>query len=357
MKKISILCFLSALTFSTFSQNIFNKKSITKNNKSNMEKGIYAKINTDKGNILIKLEYEKTPLTVANFVALAEGKMKNSHKKIGEPYYDGQKFHRVIPEFMIQGGCPEGNGMGDPGYKFSDEFHPDLKHDRGGVLSMANSGPATNGSQFFITHKETPWLDGKHSVFGHVIEGMDIVNLIVQDDAINTITILREGTSAKAFNALDVFQTKVKEMNNIKAEKAKKAIAEMKLLTEDAVTTKSGLSYKIITKGNGKINPNPESIVKVHYTGKLVDGTIFDSSVQRGEPIEFPLNRVIPGWTEGVQLMVVGDKWTFIIPGNLAYGERGVPQANIGPNETLIFEVELLDILEKGNDPHEGHNH
>ena len=138
----------------------------TNNNINNMEDGIYANIKTNKGEIVLKLEFEKTPLTTANFIALAEGNMKNKKKELGTPYYDGIKFHRVIADFMIQGGCPEGNGMGDPGYKFSDEFHPDLKHDKGGILSMANSGPNTNGSQFFITMVDTPHFDGKHVVFG-----------------------------------------------------------------------------------------------------------------------------------------------------------------------------------------------
>ena len=144
-----------------------------------------------KGEIIIELEYEKTPITVANFVSLAEGTMKNSSKSLGVPYYNGLKFHRVIDNFMIQGGCPNGNGMGDPGYKFQDEFHPELKHDKAGVLSMANSGPNTNGSQFFITHNETPWLDNKHTVFGYVISGQEIVDAIEQDDIIEKITIER----------------------------------------------------------------------------------------------------------------------------------------------------------------------
>ena len=357
MKRITIMSMLCAVTLSTFSQNIFNRQSTKNNNKSNLENGMYAKINKTKGDILLKLEYEKTPLTVANFVALAEGTIQNNKKDKGVPYYDGLKFHRVIADFMIQGGCADGTGSGDPGYSFADEFHPDLKHNVPGILSMANSGPATNGSQFFITHKETPWLDGKHSVFGQVIEGMDAVNSIAQDDVINTVTIIREGASAKAFDAPKVFKVAQQELEKINIEKAKQAAEEMKNLTKGATTTASGLSYKVINKGDGSVHPAANSTVKVHYTGKLVDGTIFDSSVQRGQPVEFPLNRVIPGWTEGVQLMVVGDKWTFIIPGNLAYGDRGIPQAGIGPNATLIFEVELLDILEAGDDPHKGHNH
>ena len=358
MKKITILSMLCAVTLSAFSQNIFNKKeNTTNNNKSNLENGMYAKINTTKGDILIQLEYEKTPLTVASFVGLAEGTMKNNKKGAGTPYYNGLKFHRVIAEFMIQGGCPDGTGSGSPGYSFADEFHPDLKHDKGGILSMANSGPATNGSQFFITHKETPHLDGKHSVFGHVVEGMDVVNAIAQDDVMNSVTIIREGSSAKAFDANSIFETAQVEINKANAKKAKKAAEVMKGLTKGATTTKSGLAYKVINKGKGYIHPEATSTVKVHYTGMLTDGTIFDSSVQRGEPIEFPLNRVIPGWTEGVQLMVVGDKWTFIIPGNLAYGKRGAPQAGIGPDATLIFEVELLEIKEDVEDPHKGHNH
>ncbi len=359
MKKITILSMLCAVTLGAFSQNIFNKKENTTNNnkKSNLENGMYAKINTTKGDILIQLEYKRTPLTVASFVGLAEGTMKNNKKGAGIPYYDGLMFHRVIADFMIQGGCPDGTGSGSPGYSFADEFHPDLKHDKGGILSMANSGPATNGSQFFITHKETPHLDGKHSVFGHVVEGMDVVNAIAQDDVMNSVTIIREGSSAKTFDANSIFETAQVEINKANAEKAKRATEEMKKLIKGATTTESGLAYFMIKEGEG-VQASAGKTVSVHYTGKLADGTKFDSSHDRNAPIEFPLGqgRVIPGWDEGIALLKVGGKATFIIPPHLAYGERGAGGV-IPPNATLIFEVELMGIKEDTEDPHKGHNH
>lgn len=198
MKNIFIIS--ATLIFLLSSCNIL-QKNLPK------EDGLYARITTNKGDITLSLEFEKTPLTVANFVGLSEGKIKNKAKKLGEPYYDGIIFHRVIKNFMIQGGDPTGTGRGGPGYKFKDEFNANLKHDKAGTLSMANAGPNTNGSQFFITHKDTPWLNNKHAVFGHVIdeESMKVVNSIVQGDTIIHVKILKVGKKARKFNAKETF--------------------------------------------------------------------------------------------------------------------------------------------------------
>ena len=309
-----------------------------------MENGIFAKFNTTKGAILVKLTHDLTPGTVGNFVALAEGNLENKVKPQGTKYYDGLKFHRVIPDFMIQGGCPLGIGSGGPGYSFDDEFHPTLKHDRPGVLSMANSGPASNGSQFFITHIPTDWLDNKHTVFGHVVEGQDIVDAVAQGDVLETLEIVRVGDDAKKWNAVEAFRTF--EGSRAKREAAEREAAEAKMeqLAAGFDKTESGLRYKMIQKGNGK-KAEIGKTVSVHYTGQLEDGKVFDSSIPRKKPIEFPLGRgnVIEGWDEGIALLQVGDKARFVIPSHLGYGSRGAGGA-IPPNATLIFDVELMDV-------------
>ena len=309
-----------------------------------MNNGLYAKFITSKGDILINLEFEKTPGTVGNFVALAEGNLENSVKAQGEKYYDGLKFHRVIADFMIQGGCPQGTGTGDPGYKFDDEFHPELKHDRPGILSMANSGPGTNGSQFFVTHIATPWLDNKHTVFGNVIEGQDIVDLIAQDDLIKVMEIVKVGEAAEKFNAIEAFRTFEGAREQKITEAKAKSEAELEKLAAGFEKTESGLRYQIIQKGNGKKSEKGKQI-SVHYKGQLTDGTVFDSSYQRKQPIDFVLGvgQVIAGWDEGLQLMQVGDKARLVIPSHLAYGSQGAGGA-IPPDATLIFDLELMDV-------------
>lgn len=309
-----------------------------------MENGIYAKINTAKGSVLVKLTHDLTPGTVGNFVALAEGNLENNKKPQGEKYYDGLTFHRVIPDFMIQGGCPLGSGTGDPGYKFDDEFHPSLKHDKPGVLSMANAGPGTNGSQFFITHVPTSWLDGKHTVFGHVVEGQEVVDAVAQGDVLETLEIIRVGEEAQKWNAVEAFR--VFEGNRKKRLEAEKAEAEEALekLAAGFQKTDSGLRYQFIQRGEGKKAENGKT-VSVHYTGQLPDGKVFDSSYPRKKPIEFPLGQgnVIEGWDEGIALLQVGDKARFVIPSHLGYGSRGAGGV-IPPNATLIFDVELMDV-------------
>ena len=299
----------------------------------NLGDSMKAEIETSKGQIVIELEFEKTPMTVANFVGLAE-----------KGFYNGLKFHRVIEDFMVQGGCPDGTGRGGPGYQFPDEFHPDLRHSGPGILSMANSGPGTNGSQFFITHKDTPWLDDNHTVFGQVVSGQDIVDAIEQEDVMESVKIVRDGEVAMSFNAEEVFAEKQEYYKKAETEKKEKQAAELAELIGKGTTTPSGLT--IITEKEGS-GPKPQSgqTVSVHYAGYLTSGKKFDSSFDRNEPIQFPIGtgRVIKGWDEGIMLLNVGTRAKLIIPPELAYGARGAGGV-IPPNATLIFDVELLDV-------------
>ncbi len=313
-----------------------------------LKDGLYAKISTDKGDILLVLEFEKTPLTVANFVGLAEGTKELSSGVSGTRFYDGLTFHRVIPDFMIQGGCPLGTGTGGPGYTFPDEIDPTLKHDRPGILSMANAGPGTNGSQFFITHVPTPWLDGKHTVFGHVVEGQKVVNAIAQGDKINTVEIIRVGQAAENFKAdQPAFDALLASHENRMRERELAALeAEKKQIEErwpNAITTPSGLKYVVVQEGTGDATPTKGTTVTAHYTGKLMDGTKFDSSYDRGTPISFPvgMGRVIRGWDEAFLSMKKGEKRVLIIPSDLGYGPRG--NGPIPPNAIMVFDVELVN--------------
>lgn len=322
--------------------------------------GLYARVQTTKGNIMIKLEFEKTPLTVANFVGLAEGtkKFDAQGRAAGKPYYDGLSFHRVIDNFMIQGGCPLGTGTGGPGYRFADEIDSTLKHVGPGILSMANAGPGTNGSQFFITHKATPWLDGKHTVFGKVLGADDqkVVNAIAKGDKIVKVTIVRVGDKAKAFKGDEAHYAKImkdKEAGKKAAfaERMKKEKEQIEALiakykkenNADVVTTKSGLKYLVLKAGAGEA-PKAGTRISAHYTGTLADGKKFDSSRDRGQPIQFPVGKgfVIPGWDEALSQMKKGERRILIIPSDLAYGERGAGGV-IPPFATLVFDVELVD--------------
>lgn len=307
----------------------------------NLKDGLYAVMHTSKGDITLALEYQKTPMTVANFVGLAEGTLSND-----KPFYNGLKFHRVIENFMIQGGCPLGTGTGGPGYKFGDEFDSSLKHNKPGILSMANSGPGTNGSQFFITHVETPWLDNKHSVFGHVVEGQDVVNKIAQGDTIKRVEILRVGKEAEEFQVTkQSFTAYIVEAEN-KRKKANEAAfakveAELKNRYPEAIATKTGLRYVVKKEGDKKAFPKMGTRVTVHYQGSLLDGRIFDSSIQRGQPTQFAVGEVIEGWNEALITMSAGEERTLIIPPELGYGEMGYPGI-IPPNSYLIFDVQLI---------------
>jgi cyclophilin family peptidyl-prolyl cis-trans isomerase len=357
MKNITILLLSIATFFISCSKS-----------HDNLKEGLYAEIETAKGNMIVKLEFEKVPNTVANFVTLAEGKnplVSNEFK--GKPFYDGLKFHRVIPDFMVQCGDPMGDGTGGPGYKFKDEFHPDLLHSKAGILSMANAGPSTNGSQFFITHKETPWLDNMHTVFGEVVEGLEVINTIEANDVIEKITIIRIGNAAKKFDAVKIFKNyyssvakEIKEAEEKAQQITENKIKEITTLKATGTKTKSGLIYQIIKKGTEKKPANGTQVL-IHYAGYLENGQLFDTSYEdvaklhgkfdqnranqngyAGFPVTIGNLPFIPGFNEGITLMNYGDKLMLYIPSNLGYGEQGAGDA-IPPNANIIFEVELLE--------------
>ena len=374
MRRLNLVALLSAM-FVFFSCN--SQKKAYKD----LGDGLFADIETTQGNIIVKLNYKETPITVANFVTLAEGKntfVKAEYK--GKPFYNGTIFHRVIKDFMIQGGDPTGTGMGEPGYRFEDEIVPTLKHDKKGTLSMANAGPATNGSQFFITQVPTPHLDGRHTVFGETVKGLEVIDAIAntktvmndkpeKDIKINKITIIANGKDAKSFNAVKVFEDYFKEINKREREKeaktkaaAAKFLEEVKVQEPQAKALPSGVKIFKLVDGKGK-QPNHTHQVMVNYAGYLKNGTLFDSNVkeieeaygkynslreQQGGYQAFPMPyntsaQLIPGFRDALLTMKVGDKIRVFIPAALGYGERGAGDV-IPPNSDLIFDIEITDI-------------
>ena len=344
--------------------------------------GLFADIETTKGHIVVKLNYKAVPTTVANFVTLAEG--KNNFVKVeykGKPFYNGTIFHRVIDGFMIQGGDPTGTGMGDPGYRFEDEFVPSLKHSKKGILSMANSGPNTNGSQFFITQVPTPHLDGRHTVFGETVKGEEVIDAIAkaprngqdrpnEDIKIKNITIIANGKDAQKFDAVKVFDNyfkSVAEREKEKEERVKRASAkfleEIKVQEPQAKVLPSGVKIFTINNGEGK-QPKQTEFAMVNYAGYLRNGALFDSNIKEVEesygkyqamreqqngyqPIPFPYTRsaqLIPGFKEALLTMKVGDKIRVFIPATLGYGEAGAGDV-IPPNSDLIFDIEITGTM------------
>jgi peptidylprolyl isomerase len=344
-----MLCVFGALACSN------KEKGMTDNQAAlaALNDGLYAVFDTTQGVIIAQLEYEKTPLTVTNFVALAEGKMDVC---AGKPFYDGLTFHRVISkaagseeDFMIQGGDPLGNGRGGPGYSFPDEFAPGLLHDKPGILSMANSGPGTNGSQFFITLVPTPWLNGKHSIFGHVVSGQDVVAKIKQGDTIKSVRIVRKGKAAESFVATQAsFNALLAAAEKRAAEEAvAEAARSIDLIKErypKATETKSGIFYEIVTPGKGD-KPSTGDTLDTRYKLSLLSGKVIDESALHGGLFTFKLgvDHLIEGWEEAARDMRPGEKRTVILPPALAYGAAGVPGA-IPPNSYLIFDLELVAV-------------
>jgi cyclophilin family peptidyl-prolyl cis-trans isomerase len=343
-----------------------------------LEDGMYAQFNTSMGPIVAELYFEETPMTVASFVSLAEGNSKMADSSFtGKKYYDGLVFHRVIDGFVIQGGDPTGTGSGDPGYKFPDEFVDSLSHNEKGYLSMANAGPGTNGSQFFITLAPVPQLDPKHSIFGKVVKGQDVVDSIgkvetgprdrpVKDVVMNEVKIIRKGSAAKDFDAPKVFESRLAEIEAEKEAEAKKMedmasqkVQEFEALEAKADSLDSGLKIYFENKGEGETPKNGQK-VDVIYEGYFADGKIFDTNKEEvakemgiyneqraaqggygAMPMVYgPDAPMIPGFKEGVQKMNVGDQAVIWIPSHLGYGERGAGGV-IPPNSDLIFRIKI----------------
>ena len=369
MKKFYVLLGLSALLGMSCKTNQY----------ADLGDGLFAGIKTTKGDMVLKLEYQKTPVTVANFISLAEGTspfVSDEYK--GKKYYDGLLFHRIMKDFMIQGGDPLGSGMGGPGYKFKDEFDESLKHSKKGILSMANPGPMANGSQFFITHTETPWLDNRHSVFGEVVKGIEIVDSIanvpvgernkpVTDVVLNEVEIIRNGADAKKFDAVQVMsdyfaeeEAKLAALKKMQADFAAALVQQ----SDSAEVLPSGLKVLTLKEGSEE-KPKYGQRVLVNYAGWLMDGTLFDTSqadiaekfgkfeelnqLHKGDfspsVMEFsPESRLIAGFKEGLLGLSIGEKVRLYIPSHLGYGPQGT--GPIPPNADLVFDIELVGLAE-----------
>lgn len=352
--------------------------------------GIYAVFTTSKGEIVCQLEYEKTPMTVANFVGLAEGNFQVKELSFTKPFYNGLKFHRVIQDFMIQGGDPLGNGSGNPGYRFPDEIVQDLRHTGPGILSMANSGPNTNGSQFFITHKATPWLDGKHTVFGHVFSGQDVVDAIAQEDIMKEVKIVRVGEKAKAFDATKEFGSRYEQFyeDYVVYPKYMDSVSKIPITQYDAAffeqikaslpkkqakklqQTESGLVYSLNKRGSKKKMVTEGDSLVVHTSGTFRRNMeqFFSTHDEGQQAMEFqfqnPQRRMVNGFEEALQLMGPGGSGTFYLPYHLAYGVNG--SGPIRPYSDIIFNIEVVSVVpadlapaeeHHDHDGHDGHNH
>jgi len=306
------------------------------------KEGVFAVLETEKGQVILNLFYKETPMTVTNFVGLAEGTLDAAK---GKPFYDGLKFHRVIADFMIQGGDPRGNGTGGPGYKFPDEFVDELIFDKPGKLAMANSGANTNGSQFFITHVPTDWLNHKHTIFGEVVTGQEVVDTVAQGDTIKSIKIIRQGADAEKFTATQKdFDNLIAAQKKINEEKEAKKLTK---IVDGCEKSASGVYFKILKEGKG--NPTGKGKkVSVEYKGYLPEGNIFDATKefhpQGHEPLEFTTDggQMIPGFDLMVQEMKLGETRKMVIPPELAYGPYGIPQAGIPGNAYICFDVTLI---------------
>lgn len=346
-----------------------------------LKDGVYAEFTTNKGTFVAKLYSEATPLTVANFVSLADGTngMVDSIYK-GKRYYDGLTFHRIIKDFMIQGGDPEGSGKGNPGYAFPDEIVDTLQFDRKGLLAMANAGPGpsgtgTNGSQFFITLKETPHLNGRHTIFGEIVEGQDVVDAIGEvetesaDKPVHPVVIQKVKIINKGKKRIPYFTDEMSKLEKEKKEKetrikevAEKKAKELEKLRSKADSLPSGVEIYKNKEGDGP-EPKQGDKVLMNYAGYLPNGKMFDSNIlenaERYENVDnmrkaagqympmateySPDAKLIPGFREALLTMRVGDKVTVFIPPHLAYGQRGVPGV-IPADSELIFELEVVGI-------------